>query len=75
MLLSAPFLAAPRFNLPFKMAVDASDTGVDAVLLQEGSDGVDHPFSYFSKKLDCHQKWYSTIETEVLAVILSLEHF
>lgn len=45
-------LVAPRFDLPFKMAVDGSDTGVGAVLLQEGSDGVDHPISYFSKKLN-----------------------
>ncbi|XP_061589167.1 serine/arginine-rich splicing factor 4-like [Cololabis saira] len=42
---------------PFKLAVDASDTGVGAVLLQEGADGVEHSVSYFSKKLDRHQKW------------------
>ena len=57
------------------LAVDASDTGVGAVLLQEGIDGVNHPVSYFSKKLDRHQNWYSTIKEEVLALVLSLEHF
>ena len=61
LLLNAPVLAAPRFDRPFKLAVDASDTGVGAVLLQDGSDGVEHLMSYFSRKLDSHQNWYSTI--------------
>lgn len=75
LLVNAPVLAAPRFDQPFKLAVDASDTGVGAVLLQEGSDGVEHPVSYFSRKLDVHQKWYSTIEKEALALGMALEHF
>jgi len=55
--------------------VDASDVGVGAVLLQEDSSGVDHPVCYYSKKLDCHQKNYSTNEKETLALLLSLQHF
>ena len=39
------------------------------------SDGVEHPVSYFSKKLNCHQKWYSTIEKETLILVMALEHF
>ena len=58
----SPVLAAPSFDRPLNLAVDASDTGVGAVLLQVGGDGVDHPLLYFSKKLDRHQKWYSTSE-------------
>lgn len=72
---NAPILVASRFDQPFKLAVDASDTGIGAVLLQEGSDGVEHPVSYFSWKLDVHQKRYSTIENEALALIMALEHF
>ena len=34
----------------FKLAVGASDTGAGSVLLQEYSNGVDHPVCYFSKK-------------------------
>lgn len=75
LLLCAPVLAAPSFDRPFKLAVDASDTGVGAVLLQEGLDNIDHPVSFFSKKLDRHQKWYSTIEKEALALIMAIQHF
>ena len=35
-------LAAPDFNAPFKLAVDASDVAPGAVLLQEDNNGVDH---------------------------------
>lgn len=65
LLLNAPVLPAPRFDQPFKLAVDTSDTSVGAVLLQEGTDGIEHPVSYFSKKHDSHQKWYLTIEKDV----------
>ena len=74
-LMSAPVLAAPDFDKPFKLAVDASDSGVGGVLLQDGSDGVEHPVCYFSKKFKPYQKWYSTIEKEALALILALDHF
>jgi hypothetical protein len=52
MLTSAPVLSAPNFDRPFKLAVDASDVAVGAVLLQEDSNGLDHPVCYFSRKLD-----------------------
>ena len=60
---------------PFKLSVDASDAGAGAVLLQDGDDGVEHPVSYFSKKFNPHQRVYSTIEKEALALILALKHF
>ena len=75
MLVSTPVLSAPNFDHPFKLAVDASDIAVGAVLLQEDSDGVDHPVCYFSRKLDKSQRNYSTIEKECLALILALQHF
>ena len=58
-----------------KLAVDASDTGADSVLMQEDGNGVDHPVSYFSKKFNKHQKNYSTIEKECLSLILGLQRF
>jgi len=51
LLLSVPVLIAPDFGKPFKLMVDASDTGGGAVLLQEGEDGIDHPVCYFSHSL------------------------
>ena len=39
------------------------------------STGVDKPVSYFSKKLNKHQKVYSTIEKETLGLVLALQHF
>ena len=58
MLKSAPVLLAPDFDKCFKLAVDASDVGIGAVLLLEDN-GIDHPVCYFSKKFDKHQKNYS----------------
>uniref|UniRef100_A0A8C5E2N5 ribonuclease H n=1 Tax=Gouania willdenowi TaxID=441366 RepID=A0A8C5E2N5_GOUWI len=75
LLVNAPVLAAPSFERPFKVAVDACDSGVGAVLLQDDGEGVEHPVSFFSKKLNRHQRWYSTIEKEALALIMALEHF
>ena len=75
LLASEPVLMAPNFHKPFKLAIDASDVGVGAVLLQEDSTGVDKPVSYFSKKLNKHQKAYSTIEKETLSLVLALQHF
>ncbi len=72
---STPVLLAPDFDKCFKLAVDASDVGIGAVLLQEDDDGIDHPVCYFSKKLNKHQKNYSTIEKECLALILAIQHF
>ena len=75
LLTNAPVLVAPVFERPFKLAVDASDAGAGAVLLQDGDDGIEHPVSYYSKKFNRHQRVYSTVEKEALAPILALKHF
>ena len=58
MVVSATILSAPSFDRPFELAVDASDVAVGAVLLQEDSDGIDHPVSSFCRKLDQSQRNY-----------------
>ena len=45
------------------LAVDASDVGAGAVLLQGDVNGVEHPVCYFSKKFEKGQKNYCTSET------------
>ena len=71
-----PVLQSPNFNTPFSLAVDASDDAAGAVLLQHDNDHIiEHPVAYFSKKFNRHQKNYSTIEKELLALILALQHF
>ena len=44
-----PILLATNFDNPFNLAVDVGDVEASAVLLQEDSDGVDHPVRYFYK--------------------------
>jgi len=72
---TSPVLAAPQFNQAFKLEVDASAVGAGAVLIQEGTDGVDHPVCFFSRKFNKHQANYSTIEKETLALLLALQFF
>ena len=73
-LCSTPVLSAPNFEKPFKLEVDASGTGIGAVLLQEDDDGINHPVCFYSKKFNRHQLNYSTIEKEALALRLPLQH-
>ena len=72
LLVSAPVLTMPDFKKQFQLAIDASDYGAGAVLLQEDTKGIEHPISYFSHKFDKHQRNYSTSEKETLALILAL---
>jgi len=44
------------------------------VLFQE-VDGIEHPICYDSKKLDGHQKRYTTVEKEALDLILAVRTF
>lgn len=75
LLCSTPVLAAPDFQRPFKLDVDASGCGAGAVLLQEDDSGTDHPICYFSKKFNSAQSNYSTIEQETLSLLLALQFF
>ena len=52
MLSSSPMMVAPDYQMPFMLAVDASDVGAGAVLFQEDKSGLDHPVSFFSKRFD-----------------------
>ena len=71
LLQKSPVLKSPDYEL----IIDSSDVGTGSVLVQEASDGLDHPVSYFSKKFLKYQKNYSVVEKETLGLVLALEHF
>ena len=66
---SAPVLSLPDFAKPFSIETDACDTGVGAVLVQEG-----HPVAYFSKALGVRNQKLSAYEKECLALLLAINH-
>ena len=75
LLQKSPVLKSPDYGKPFRLIIDSSDVGTGSVLVQEASDGLDHPVSYFSKKFLKYQKNYSVVEKETLGLVLALEHF
>ena len=54
-----------------KLAVDASDTGADSVMLQGDCNGVDHLVCYFSKKISNHKSIRETTQLQKKNVYLS----
>jgi hypothetical protein len=69
-LVSAPVLALPDFTKPFQLQTDACDTGVSAVLLQDG-----HPLAFVSKALGPRTQSLSTYEKEFLAILVVVEQW
>ena len=57
-------------DLPVSLETDASQSGLGAVLLQEG-----RLISFMSKALTDTQSRYSNIEREILGVVTGVEHF
>lgn len=73
---SAPILVQPDPNLQFIVEVDASDSGVGAVLSQRStSDQKLHPCAFFSRRLSPAERNYDVGDRELLAVKLALEEW
>uniref|UniRef100_A0A914Z536 RNA-directed DNA polymerase n=1 Tax=Panagrolaimus superbus TaxID=310955 RepID=A0A914Z536_9BILA len=74
-LVEAPVLAPPKFGKPFEMETDASKEAFAACLLQRDDNGQLHPISFFSRKMNKHERNYSSIELEALGVVAGLKEF
>ena len=73
---SAPVLLHPDPDLQFVVEVDASDTGLGAVLSQRSPiDNKLHPCAFLSRKLDSAEKNYDVGNKELLAVKVALEEW
>lgn len=69
---SSSVLQVPDFSQRFVVQVDASATGIGAVLAQ-GIAGEEKPVVFLSRKLMPRETRYSTIEKECLAIKWSLD--
>ena len=69
-MMETPVLALPNFDRPFAIETDACDTGIGAVLTQDG-----HPLAYFSKALGVRNQRLSTYEKEFLAVMMAVDRW
>uniref|UniRef100_A0A3B3HIF1 Gypsy retrotransposon integrase-like protein 1 n=1 Tax=Oryzias latipes TaxID=8090 RepID=A0A3B3HIF1_ORYLA len=73
---TAPILIQPDPSRQFIVEVDASDSGVGAVLSQkEQKSGKLKPCAFFSKKLSPAEKNYDVGNRELLAIKLALEEW
>jgi hypothetical protein len=63
-------LGIPDFTKTFAIETDACQTGVGAVLLQDG-----HPLAYVSKPLGTKTQGLSTYEKEYLAILIAVEQW
>lgn len=67
-MVSTHVLALPDFDRPFSIETDACDSGVGAVLVQDG-----HLVAYMSKALGVMNQKLSTYEKEFLAVMMAVD--
>lgn len=75
MLVIAPILQSPDWELDFHIFVDASHIAVGAVLMQEKVKGWYRPIYYASRVLSTAEKNYTVTEREALGMIYALKKF
>ena len=73
-LMTEPVLVFPDWNKPFSVYVDASQTAVGGVLVQEHGDG-QRAIHYYSRKLTPTQSRWPIIEWEAYAIFEGIRQF
>ena len=71
----APCLVQFNPEILLVLAADASPYGVGAVLMHSFPDGSHRPITFASQTLSVHQRRYSQLDKEALAIIFGLECF
>ena len=69
-LVNPPLLCCPNFDKKFVLTTDASNLAIGTVLSQEG-----RPISYASRTLNGHERNYSTLEKELLAIVWAVRYY
>ena len=72
-LCSARVLQPPQGDKPFVVDVDASESGVGAVLTQEDAHGTMRPVMFLSRRLTPAEEKYPTHEREMLAIVYAMK--
>ncbi|EXX59485.1 gag-pol fusion protein [Rhizophagus irregularis DAOM 197198w] len=70
-----PILAYPNFERLFLLYTDASTFALGAILSQKDDDKKERVIAYASWTLNKHERNYSVMELECLAVIWAVKHF
>lgn len=74
-LMKRPCLQPPNFTRDFILTVDASTSGLGAILSQVGNHGVEHPVAYASRGLTDAETRYAPFRLEYLALWWGCKYF
>ena len=62
--------AFPNYSIPFNLYTNASNFQLGAAIIQRNK-----PIAYYSKKLTAAQRNYTTMEKELLAIVMTLKTY